>query len=127
MQVAGRVLGRCRGALHKQSARMLAAQDGLSKWPDFLTQVPLLWPLGCTACNHQNSDWCRRCCLYRTLIFSSCGLQLNAERAAAALEAEEGQAAAAAGAELKHKVPLGQRSWMHTTADSAHGGVVAVS
>ena len=56
MQVAGRVLGRCRGALHKQSARMLAAQDALSKWPDFLTQVPLLWPLGCTACNHQNSD-----------------------------------------------------------------------
>lgn len=56
MQVAGRVLGRCRGALHKQSARMLAAQDALSKWPDFLTQVALLWPPVCTACNHQNSD-----------------------------------------------------------------------
>lgn len=52
-------------------------------------------------------------------------MQLNAERAAAALDAEEGQAAAAVSAELKHKLPLGQRSWMHTIADGAHGGVVA--
>lgn len=38
-QVAGRVLGRCRGALHKQAARMLAAQDALGNWPTFLAQV----------------------------------------------------------------------------------------
>ena len=45
------MLGRCRGALHKQSARMLAAQDALSTWPDFLTQVALLWLSEFGACH----------------------------------------------------------------------------
>lgn len=39
LQVAGRVVGRCRGALHKQAARMLAAQSALAAWPGFLTQA----------------------------------------------------------------------------------------
>jgi len=40
MQMADRVLGRCRGALHMQAARMLAAQDALAHWPAFLAEVP---------------------------------------------------------------------------------------
>ena len=31
--VAGEELGSCSGALHKQAARMLAAQDALRRWP----------------------------------------------------------------------------------------------
>lgn len=69
VSIAGRVVGRCRGALHKQAARMLAAQDALSQWPDFL-------------------------------------VQLNAERVAEAMAAEERMAIAAAGPELTHKLPL---------------------
>jgi hypothetical protein len=55
-------------------------------------------------------------------------LQLNAERAAAAMEAEERQATAAAGAEeLRHKMPLVQRSSMHAVAAEMPGRVEAMS